>query len=414
MNRIRKAIKQLCNVGFQPASSCSIEGWGAALAAGALVAGVAGSAISSSAQAGAAQTAANAQETAAAGQLSLDSNVFNAQGAMSLPTREVGGEAQSREAYLLGLDPNLNISADFSTPNITTSPNGGSSTLGWNGPLGSGSQPNASAMYGFAPTAATTTTAAPATSTGMGALGGSGLPISTSNPMGTQVGPLQGAQVQGTAAPAATSAAPAAAGAASSTGTPNPNAVLGSSAYGSFANPYNPSTFYQDPGYQFIQQQGQQAISNQQATTGMALSPAALQASLGYTTGLASQEFNNAYNRSMNTQTTQLNELNALSSGGQIATSGLSTAASNLGTAGSSAIAGYGNAAAAGAVGGANALSSGINGATNSIGGALNYAAMTSGGYSTPYTPATNFSNGNTMNTGTAGSTGNYVINTPN
>jgi len=203
-------------------------------------------------------------------------------------------------------------------------------------------------------------------------------------------------------------------GSGGTVGVTNPNGAGNQSGgFGSFSSPYNPSTFYQDPGYNFILNQGQQHIQNQQATTGMALSPAALAAGLQYTTGLASQEFNNAYNRSMNTQTTQLNELNALSSGGQIATSGLSTAASNFGAAGSSALAGYGNAASAGAIGGANALSSGINGATNAFGGAANYAAFGGGFNSYGSPPAATYNNGNTLNTGTPGSVGNYVVNVP-
>jgi hypothetical protein len=405
MNKIRKAIRDLCDNGFSPASSCHIEGWGAALAAGALVAGVAGAAISSSAQAGAAHTAANAQEQAAEDQLSLSSNIFNAQGAMSLPTREVGGEAQSREAYLLGLDPNLNIGADFSTPNIQSGIGG--STLSWNGPgPGLNGQQQGSDVFG-------NPTGAPATATGT-QLGG---PSNLTAGGGTMAPSASGPGATLSAGGTSTGGTPNAwgTGGGGTVGVTNPNAIYGGSGFGSFASPYSPSTFYQDPGYQFILNQGQNAIQNHQATTGMALSPAALSAGLQYTTGLASQEFNNAYNRSMNTQTTQLNELNALSSGGQIATSGLSTAASNFGAAGSSALAGYGNAAAAGAIGGANALSSGINGATNAFGGAANYAAMNGGfnGYSS--TPATTYNNGNTMTVGNPGldGTGGYIVNVP-
>src|ERR1700722_17953246 len=103
---------------------------------GVLAAGVAatGATVGGVLQGNAAKSAASQQQQAAMAQLGLSASVFNAQGAMSLPTREVGGEAQSREAYLLGLDPNLDINADFSTPNITAGPNG--SSLSWNGPAG--------------------------------------------------------------------------------------------------------------------------------------------------------------------------------------------------------------------------------------------------------------------------------------
>jgi hypothetical protein len=356
--------------------------WGAVAAAGI---GLVGSAIGSSTQASAAEQAAQDQEQAAMAQMGLDSNVFNAQSEMQLPSREVGGLAQSREAYLLGLDPNLNISQDFMSPQISFNQGTGSSTLGYTdsngnsvgtpaspGSPGSTQLPNGQWVMGSGGVA--TGAGSQAGYPNPNAIYGGGAGYGSTGPVSF------GGGTYGTATPAsysgigasmlpssvtggAAGGAPAAGGAG---GAPNPNAAAGS-AYGSFASPYNPSTFYQDPGYQFILGQGQQAISNQQATSGLALSPSALSAALGYTTGLASQEFNNAYNRSMNTQTTQLNELNALSSGGQIATSGVSSAASGLGTAGSSAIAGYGNAGAAGAIGVGNAYSSGINGATNSL-----------------------------------------------
>jgi len=83
--------------------------WG--IVAGAAVSAI-GGAISSGNQASASEDAAADQQQAALAQLSLSGNIFNAQGGLSLPTREIGGLAQSREAYLLGLDPNLDISAD--------------------------------------------------------------------------------------------------------------------------------------------------------------------------------------------------------------------------------------------------------------------------------------------------------------
>lgn len=343
---------------------------------GVLAAGVAATAATATGVMGAnaSKNAASDQEQAALAQLGLNASVFNAQGAMSLPTREVGGEAQAREAYLLGLDPNLNISADFSTPNISAGING--SSLSWSGPgagdptlSGQPSQGNLGAYYGNGPTGGTAGTNAIAA-------GGGATPGLSAAPGGG--------------------------------GPTNPNAIYGGSGFGSFASPYNPSTFYQDPGYQFIQQQGLNTISNQQATSGMALAPSSLSAALQYSSGLASQEFNNAYSRSMNTQTTQLNELNALSSGGQIATSGLSTAAGNFGAAGSSALAGYGNAAGAGAIGASNAYSSGLNGIGNAAMYAGNYfGGNNSAGYQV-YNPG-----GVTPNYGSTITQGGYTINTP-
>jgi hypothetical protein len=400
---------------------------------GALIGGVAalGSGIM---QSGAASSAAGDQEAAAMAQLGLSSNIFNAQAGMQLPSREVGGLAQSREAYLLGLDPNLNISQDFESPQISfNTQNGGSSSLNYVN--GNGQMPGVPATPG-APGA----TQLPNGAWVQGSGGVASLPANYGVPNPNAIygggsgygptGPVSfGGQTYGGATPTSYSGIGAnmlpssvtggGAGTAAG-GAPNPNSGMPSSAYGSFASPYNASTFYEDPGYQFIQQQGQQQISNQQATTGLALSPSALSAALSYNSGLASQEFNNAYNRSINTQTTQLNELNALSSGGQIATSGVSSAASGLGTAGASAIAGYGNAGAAGAIGSGNAYGSALNGITNSAYGAMyGNGGLASSSYSLPNmfgnsTPSPGYVPGSsTGTTDLGGSQAGYVINTP-
>ena len=204
---------------------------------------------------------------------------------MAQPTRELGGEAQSREAYLLGLDPNLNISTDFQTPTIGIDPTTGTSSLSW-----SGGTPTAGMNPGTSGTS-------PVYFGGQyygGAAGtGSGAPA----PMSTIGGPAVGPLSSGINAIAAQQN-----GGSTSPGVAPNNrwrnliqtGQCQVALFGSFSNPYNPSTFYEDPGYNFILGQGQQQIQNQQATTGMALSPAALGAALNYSSGLASQEFNNA------------------------------------------------------------------------------------------------------------------------
>jgi hypothetical protein len=55
--------------------------------------------------------------------------------------------------------------------------------------------------------------------------------------------------------------------------------------------------FQEDPGYQFRQQEGQNAIQNSAAARGMGLSGATMKAMATYGSNLASQEYNNAYNR---------------------------------------------------------------------------------------------------------------------
>jgi hypothetical protein len=317
-------------------------------------------------QASATQSAAGIQQQAALGQESLASNVFNAQAGLNAPTRAAGGLAQSREAYLLGLSPNLNISQDFQIPNISVDPTTGTSSLSWTGPgasapggiYGSNYDPS-TGTYGAYPVGS-----GPNNSPRTGPIQARDnfqLPAGGMNGRGTAYdpnGPAAGFNATNTGVSTGGPVGPG--------GAPNPNAgVPGLPGYGSFASPYSPSTFYQDPGYQFIQQQGNTALNNRLAASGMSLSGGGLQAALQYNTGLASQEFNNAYNRSINTQTTQLNELNALASGGQIATGSVTNAAGAFGASGATALANYGNAGAAGTIGAGNAFSSGLNSIAN-------------------------------------------------
>jgi hypothetical protein len=308
--------------------------WG--IAAGVVSAGV--GLYGASQQAGAAKDAAGQQQQASRDQLALDANVFNAQAGMNLPTRELGGLAQSRLAFLTGLSPNLDISPDFATPNINAQPGSGQPGLTWNGPTSGYNWNN--------------------TGSGNPTMPGALQPTTYNG-----LSPMYGTNSNGAQGPSP-SGAPG-------TSASNPTGFGGSTpaagGFGSLASPYDPSTFYQDPGYNFIQDQTSQALNRAGASSGQLGSGAQLKAAMSYASGLASQEFNNAYNRSVNTQTTMFNELNALGTGGQVATGATTTAAGNLGTAASSALAGYGNAGAAGTIGAGNAWTSGINGVSNSL-----------------------------------------------
>ncbi len=60
---------------------------------------------------------------------------------------------------------------------------------------------------------------------------------------------------------------------------------------------YGDEAFRADPGYQFRVEEGNRALNDSLAASGMGLSGAALRASMDYNQGLASQEYNNFYNR---------------------------------------------------------------------------------------------------------------------
>jgi hypothetical protein len=138
--------------------------------------------------------------------------------------------------------------------------------------------------------------------------------------------------------------------------------------------PFNPADITNSPGYQFAQQQGLQAVANNQSASVGALSGPALKALTQYSTGTAAQYYNdyfNQYNTAFNQQQTQQNNifsrLSAIAGLGQNAASNTGTAGTALGTGASQAIAGAGASQAAGTVGSANALAGGLGGVGNAF-----------------------------------------------
>lgn len=84
--------------------------------------------------------------------------------------------------------------------------------------------------------------------------------------------------------------------------------------------------FTQDPGYQFRVAQGLKAIQNSAAARGGALSGGTLKGITDYSSGAASQEYNNAFNRSLSTYQTNQNALLSRAGLGQNATQQLGQA----------------------------------------------------------------------------------------
>lgn len=122
---------------------------------------------------------------------------------------------------------------------------------------------------------------------------------------------------------------------------------------------------YEDPGYANRIAQGQNAINSAAAARGLANSGATMKALANYNQDQASNEFQNAYNRFNNDQSTNYNRLSALAGVGQSATNQLGQAGqSYAGQMGQNAMA-IGNAAAAGQMGQSNALTGAIGGGMN-------------------------------------------------
>lgn len=131
--------------------------------------------------------------------------------------------------------------------------------------------------------------------------------------------------------------------------------------YGKYARDFSMQDFQQDPGYQFRLSEGLKALDRQAAARGGLISGNALKATMGYGQDMASQEYQNAFNRYQTNRSNQLNPLESLFGGAQTATNQLANAAQN-----------YGQNAGELALQGANARASGYIGQGNALTGALN------------------------------------------
>lgn len=164
--------------------------------------------------------------------------------------------------------------------------------------------------------------------------------------------------------------------------------------------PFSEADFKADPGYQFRLDQGNQAIQRLAAATGNLNSGRALKDAMNFSSGLASQECQNAYGRYNNDYTTGFNahstsqnnifnKLAALAGIGQSSASSLANAGQNYANHAGNALGQGANAQAAGQIGSSNAWGQGIAGAANSLGGYFaNQNAMRGSGYSGTFQPA--------------------------
>lgn len=129
---------------------------------------------------------------------------------------------------------------------------------------------------------------------------------------------------------------------------------------GQFNRNFTLKDFQADPGYQFREAQGQQALERSAAARGGLLNGGALKAITQFGQDFASNEYSNAYNRYNNDMTTRFNRLSALAGTGQTATNTIAQlGTSTAGQIGSN-ILGAGNATAAGYVNQNNAIGGGV------------------------------------------------------
>lgn len=147
--------------------------------------------------------------------------------------------------------------------------------------------------------------------------------------------------------------------------------------YGSLAQPFGTQQFQQDPGYAFRQSEGMKALERSAAARGGLLSGSTMKGIQRFGQDLASQEYQNAFNRYQVERAARLNPLQSLMGSGQSSANVLTGAAGQAGQNEAANLYGAGQARASGYIGSANALGS----ALSSIGQAATdfplYSAMT-------------------------------------
>jgi hypothetical protein len=153
----------------------------------------------------------------------------------------------------------------------------------------------------------------------------------------------------------------------------------GAAGYGSLAKNFGMSDFQTDPGYAFRMREGLKALDRQAAARGGLISGGALKAAQGYGQELASQEYQNAYNRYQTNRTNLLNPLQSLAGAGQTSANTMGAAAAGYGSEGSNALGGAGTAQANAIQNAANARASGYLGSQQSWNQAIQNTAAIPG-----------------------------------
>lgn len=118
--------------------------------------------------------------------------------------------------------------------------------------------------------------------------------------------------------------------------------------FGSLLKPFGMEDYQEDPGYQFRLQQGNQALDRMNSARGNFLSGGAIKQGLDFNSGLASQEYGNAYNRYNTDQSNIYNRLAGITGVGQTANSQVGAAGQNYANQASDYLTQQANAKAAG------------------------------------------------------------------
>ena len=177
----------------------------------------------------------------------------------------------------------------------------------------------------------------------------------------------------------------------------------------SFDELYGGDKFQQDPGAQFRQAESLKALERSAAARGNLLSGGTMKGITRFSQDLASQEYQNAFNRYQVERAAKLNPLQSLMGSGQSATNVMTGAAGQMGQNEASNLYNAGQARASGYIGSANAL----NNALGQIGGYASAAPMNNA--IMEYYKRTPAGTGGSVSPGNAfgSSTGNYLPGIP-
>lgn len=145
--------------------------------------------------------------------------------------------------------------------------------------------------------------------------------------------------------------------------------------YGKYAKDFSMADYQADPGYAFRLNEGMKQLAGAARARGGAVSGNTMMGAQKYAQGLASNEYQNAYNRYQQNRTNQLQPLGNLMASGQSAASNQGQAAGQYGTNVGNLITGAGNAMAGGVTGAGNAMAAGQLGFGNTLASGLQSAA---------------------------------------
>lgn len=332
---------------------------------GAAVIGAAGSAMAADSAAGAAGDAAKRSEEAAKYQTDVQKEMYDQTRADQTPWRDTGASALSALSYGAGLSPGYTpggapaaLTADQLRtqllPQFTTAAPAATAQSGidWS---------NWSPSFGFMLPAAAGATAGATT------IDEAGLQAEINRRLAEQ-----------------------SAQAGQSTGQFQGATGINS---GDLLRSFSAADFQADPGYQFRMDEGMKALQRSQAAKGGLLSGGAMKGIERWGQGLASEEYQNAYNRFGTNQANQFNRLASIAGIGQTANNALGQAGSNYANAltgisqanadnQGNALLAAGNARASGYTGASNAFANSLAQYGRMAYSPYSYSAPTDYGYS--------------------------------